>query len=93
LSEKKREDVKQGPQGKEIFIGSTKKPSTELETRILADIQKDQSIDVDVIMELTIKQLENNKTLQNTNPDELKMLRQQWKEFSTIFQKLIKSMD
>jgi hypothetical protein len=93
LSEKKKDDVDQGPQGKEIFIGSTKKPSSEIEIKILDDIHKDQSIDIDVIMDMTIRQLENNKTLQTKNPDELKILRQQWKEFSTIFQRLIKSID
>jgi len=93
LSEEKKDDGEQGPQGKEIFIGSTKKPSSELETRVLDDLEKDQSINVDVIMEMTIKELENDKTLQAKYPDELKRLRQQWKEFSSNFQRLTKSID
>jgi len=94
LSENKKDGkVVNGPQGKEIFIGNTKKPSSELETRILEDMQDDQSINVDVIIEMTLRQLENDKTLQGKHPDELKMLRQQWKEFSSLFQRLAKSAD
>jgi len=81
------------PQGKEIFVGSTKKPSSELETKVLDDIQRDQSINIETIMEMTIRQLENDKTLRDKYPDDLKKLRHQWKEFSALFERLTKNIN
>ncbi len=93
MNEDKKDNVEQGPQGKEIFVGNDEKPSSELEANVLENIRKDQSIDIDVIMDMAIKQFETDKTLQSKYPDDLKMLRQQWNEFSIIFQKLSKIAD
>jgi len=82
-----------GPQGEEIFIGSREKHSSDLEKKVFDDLQKDQSINLDEIVEMTIRQLENNKILREKNPEDIKMLRQQWKEFSSTFQKLAKNID
>jgi len=84
--------TKDGPQGEEIFIGGEGKYS-DLEKKVFDDLQKDQSINLDEIMEITIRQLENNKILREKNPKDIEVLRRQWMEFSSTFQKLAKNID
>lgn len=93
MNKDEKNPAQQGPQGKEVSIDVTTKPSSELESGIIDDIKKDQSINIDVIMDMAIKEFENNKTLQSKCSEDLKKLRQQWTEFSTLFQTISKNID
>lgn len=73
---------------KEIFIGSKKQPSSNIDKKVLSDLKQNQTINIDEIIEMTISKLEEDLTLQKKVPEDLKILRDQWKAFSSTFKKI-----
>jgi sRNA-binding carbon storage regulator CsrA len=87
LSERKTFD-EDGYGKKEIFIGSKKHPSSNIDKKVLNDLKQNQTINIDEIIEMTISKFEEDLTLQKEAPEDLKMLRDQWKAFSLTFKKI-----
>jgi hypothetical protein len=74
---------------KEIFIGSKKHTSSNIDRKVLSDLQQNQTLNIDEIIEMTISKLEEDPALQKKVPSDLKLLREQWHSFSITFKNVV----